>query len=269
MLSTAIVVFREILEISLILSVIVAATKELPGRNKWIWGGIAAGVAGSALVAIFAQVISNAAEGMGQELFNATILLCAAAVIGGTALWMSKHARELTTHLKIVSSSVIAGELPYLSITIVIALAILREGAEIVLFLYGMIASGQSLSSIAAGSAIGFAGGAAMGFALYIGLISISPRHIFKVTTWLLILLCAGMSATAAKFLVSAGWFADFSDTMWDTSAVLSEGSVVGKILHALFGYSQQPMQIQIIFYLAALAILIASMKLINRAPKV
>ncbi|MCE3232755.1 MAG: High-affinity Fe2+/Pb2+ permease [Rickettsiaceae bacterium] len=268
MLSAAIVIFREILEIALILGVVMAATKELAGRNKWVLGGIGLGVIGSGLVAFFASAIANAAEGLGQELFNAMILLTAAAVIGGTALWMGKHAREMTLHLQHVSNEVIAGNMPLYSIALVIALAVLREGAEIVLFVHGMIASGQEISSIITGSAIGFSGGLLVGLALYFGLISISPRYIFKVTTWLLILLCAGMAATASQFLVSAGWFAEFSEQVWDTSAFVSDAGIAGQTLHALFGYTAQPMQIQVIFYAVALGGLVCLMKVINRGTK-
>lgn len=267
MLSTSIVIFREILEIAIIISVVMVASKELEHRNRWVSIGVAAGILGSAIVAIFAQSIANAAEGMGQEFFNATILLTAALVIGATALWMSKHARQLTAHLRHISNEVIQGNMPLYSIAVVIALAILREGAEIVLFTHGMIASGQSLTSILAGSALGFAAGSSVGAAMYFGLLKISPKHVFGVTTWLLIFLCAGMAATAAKYLVSAGWFESLSYQLWNSSAILDDSSVVGKILHALFGYTAKPMAIQFIFYLTILGILIMSMKLINRKP--
>jgi high-affinity iron transporter len=269
MLSTAIVIFREILEISLILSVIMAATRELEGRNKWVLFGILGGIFGAGLVAVFAEVIAGAAEGLGQELFNAVILLTAAVVIAGTALWMSKHAREMTAHLKHVSNSVIEGSMPLHSIAVVIALAILREGSEIILFVHGMMASGQDMASIAAGSAAGFAGGASLGFALYMGLVSISPKHVFGVTTWLLIFLCAGMAATAAQFLVSAGWFAGWEAQLWDTSSIISDGSIAGKTLHALFGYAAKPLLIQIIFYLTTIAVLLVAKKIINHKPKI
>jgi high-affinity iron transporter len=267
MLSTSIVIFREILEIAIILSVVMVASKELEHRNRWVAIGVLAGISGSVIVAIFAQSIANAAEGMGQEFFNASILLTATVVIGATALWMSKHAKHLTAHLRHVSTEVIQGNLPLYSISVVIGLAILREGAEIVLFTHGMIASGQSIASILIGSAMGFALGSAVGAAMYFGLLKISPKHVFGVTTWLLMFLCAGMAATAAKYLVSAGWFESLSNQLWDSSFILDDANVFGQILHALLGYTARPMALQFIFYLTTLGILIMSMKLINRKP--
>jgi len=267
MLATSIIIFREILEIAIILSVVMVAAKELEHRNRWVAIGLGAGILGSCLVAFFAQSISNAAEGMGQEFFNAMVLLAAAFVIGMTALWMSKHAKELTAHLRHVSNEVIQGNMPLYSIAIVIALAVLREGAEIVLFTHGMIASGKSISSILAGSAMGFTAGIIVGASMYFGLLKISTKHVFTVTTWLLIFLCAGMAATAAQYLASAGWFESLSYQLWNTSAIISDSSMVGKVLHALFGYTARPLAIQVAFYVVTLITLVVAMKIINYKP--
>ena len=88
MLSFAVIVFREILEISLVIGVLIAATRGLKNRKKWIGIGLGMGIVGSIVVAFFAEGISNAMEGMGQELFNATILILATILIGWTVVWM-------------------------------------------------------------------------------------------------------------------------------------------------------------------------------------
>ena len=260
-----IVIFREILEIAIILGVVMVAAKELKKRNLWVTIGLGAGILGSLIVALFAQSISNAAEGLGQEFFNAIILLSASVVIGATALWMSKHARELTARLKHVSSEVIKGNMPLYSIAVVIALAVLREGAEIVLFTHGMLASGKDISNIFAGAALGLSAGAVVGGAMYFGLLRISPKHVFGITTWLLMFLCAGMSASAAKYLASAGWFESMAYTVWDSSFILSNDSLTGQIAHALLGYTAKPYAIQLAFYLGTLVLLAAAKTLINR----
>lgn len=264
MIGTIIVIFREVLEISIIISVMVAATNGLTGRGKWIFSGIVSGFIGSALIALFAGAISDMAQGLGQELFNALILITASVVIGATALWMSKHAREITHRMRSVGASVIQGDLPFYSISIVIALAVLREGAEVVLFVHGMLASGQTISSIISGVLIGTAGGIALGYGVYAGIISLSPRHVFTVTTWLLIFLCAGMAASSAQMLSSAGWFSNYSYQLWDTSEIISDSSILGRILHALIGYDAKPVAIQLIFYITTFITLITAMKIIN-----
>lgn len=256
MYSTAIVVFREIFEVALILGVILASTRGLAGRARWIAAGIGAGVLGAVAVAYFAQSISQAAEGMGQELFNAGVLLTAAAVISWTALWMRQHGRQITRRLREMGQAWMEGTTPLYTMALVIALAVLREGAEIVLFTYGMLAAGQGIASILTGSAIGLSGGVIAGAMLYFGLLRIPTKYIFQVTTWMLILLSAGMASMAAQYLVSAGYFLNLSEVVWDTSWLLSESSIIGQVFHILLGYTEQPMQIQLIFYAGTLAVL-------------
>lgn len=268
MLSVAIVIFREILEIALILGVVLAATQGLPGRGRWVVLGFLGGAAGASLVAVFAEAIANAAEGIGQELFNAGILLTAALVIGWTVLWMKKHAREMTAHLKKIGRDVVEGNAPRYSLALVIMLAILREGSEIVLFTYGMLAAGQPVATIVSGSVVGLVTGGGIGALLYFGLVTLPTRYIFQVTTWLLVLLTAGMASVAAKFLASAGYFASLSSPVWDTSALLSEEGVVGKVFHALLGYTARPLGIQVVFYLAVLFLLVGLMQWVGRTPQ-
>src|ERR1700761_1782251 len=181
MLSAAIVIFREAFEIVLIVGIILAATRNVPQRMKAVGLGFGAGLAGAALVAVFTREISEWAQGMGQEIFSAGILFTAAAFIGWTVLWMKKHSREMKAHFTQVGQDVASGKLPYFSLSLIIALAILREGSEIVLFSYGMLASGMSAMTLAGGAVIGLCGGLAVGVAFYKGLIVFPMKHFFRI----------------------------------------------------------------------------------------
>jgi high-affinity iron transporter len=72
MFGTALIVFREVLEAALIIGIVAAATRDIPGRSRYIWAGIGLGIFGSILVAGMAEAISGFAQGMGQEIFNAS-----------------------------------------------------------------------------------------------------------------------------------------------------------------------------------------------------
>lgn len=169
MLPSALIIFREVFEIVLIVGIILAATKDLPARLKYVWGGIGLGLLGAGMVAYFIDFISGLAEGVGQEFLNAGILMLAAIFIGSTVIWMKHHAHELKGKLKALGEDVASGTASYLMLTVIIALALLREGSEIVLFTYGMMASGQTISTILMGAAIGLAGGATLGGAFICG----------------------------------------------------------------------------------------------------
>lgn len=262
MFQSFIVTFREVLEMALIVGVMLAATKGLVGRGRWIALGFAGGIIGSGTVALFTESISEFAEGIGQELFNAMILFTASLIIGWTAIWMRVHAREMISQIKHKGGRIVEGELPKITLSLIIALAVLREGSEIVLFTYGMLASGQNVATVISGSLTGAATGALLGGVLYFGIVRIPTKHIFQVTTWLLLFLTAGMSSVGAKYLVAAGYFESKSKVIWDMSSVLSENSIAGQVLHALFGYSDRPMEIQAIFYVLTLGFFVVTMYL-------
>ena len=254
MLGAAIIVFREVLEAALIVGIVLAASTGAPRRGLWISVGLAGGVVGAGIVALFAAEIAAAAAGIGQELLNAVILALAVGMLGWHNIWMSRHGRELAATARQVGDAVISGARPLYVLAVVVGLAVLREGSETVLFLYGIAAGGGlSAGSLITGGALGLAGGVAVGAALYLGLLRIPTRRLFTVTSWMVLLLAAGMAAQAAGYLVQADLLPPLGDAVWDTSAVLTDNSVVGKALHTLIGYVARPDGIQILFYLATL----------------
>jgi high-affinity iron transporter len=254
MLGAAIIVFREVFEAALIVGIVLAASVGAPGRSGWVSGGIAAGVVGAGILALFASTIAAAVSGTGQELFNAAVLLLAVGMLGWHIVWTSRHGRELAASARAVGEAVISGSRPLYVLAGVCGLAVLREGSEIVLFLYGIAAGGGAGAvSLGAGGLLGLVGGVASGAVLYLGLLRIPTRLLFTVTNWMVLLLAAGMAAQAAGFLVQADLLPPLGDAVWDTSAVLREDSVIGKALHTLIGYVARPDGVQILFYVATL----------------
>ncbi|CAA7625607.1 High-affinity Fe2+/Pb2+ permease [Candidatus Terasakiella magnetica] len=242
MLAAAIIVFREVLEAALVIGIVLAATRTLQNSRRWISGGILAGLVGSALVALSADVLSEALSGMGQELFNAGVLLVAVVMLGWHTVWMSGHGREMAQEMKRLGHAVSAGSRPLSVLAVVVGVAVLREGAETVLFVFGVSASGEEGTvATALGCAVGFAAGAAMGGLLYAGLLAVPTRHLFSVTTWLVTLLAAGMAAQAVAFLAAAGVWDIASQPVWDSSWLLADSSLPGRVLHTLVGYVDRP----------------------------
>ena len=262
MLGIAILVFREVLEAALVVSVVFAATRGVPGRERWIGAGIAAGVLGSVAVALSAGVIADAAAGMGQELFNAVVLFAAVVMIAWHAIWMATHGRQLALQLQALGSEVSVGHRPLVALLLVVALAVLREGSEVVLFLFAQVAGGSGWADIAGGIALGVAGGFATGLALYFGLLRIPVRHFFTATNWLLLLLAAGMASQGAGFLVQADLLPSLGPQLWDTSALLSDRSLLGQTLHALIGYDARPAGVQVLFYVLTGTLIVIGMRL-------
>jgi high-affinity iron transporter len=267
MLATAIIVFREVLEAALVLSIVAAATRGIAGRNGWLAAGVAGGVFGAMLVAAFAGTIAESLEGAGQEVFNASVLFLAVVMLGWHNIWMNRHGRELAMEMSAVGRDVASGARPLYAVAIAVGLACLREGSEVVLFIYGIASGGVGASGLLAGGAAGLLAGAALGWALYKGLLNLSTRHLFSVTSWMILLLAAGLAAQGAKYLIQAGLAPSFGPALWDTSWLLSEQSIAGQLLHTLIGYTARPAGLQIIFYVATVAVIGGLMKLFRNEP--
>src|SRR5947199_2283282 len=218
MFGALIIVFREVIEAGLIIGIVLAATRGVNGRGRWVATGILAGTLAAGIVALFAEAIANAFEGSGQELLNAGVLGTAVVMLMWHAAWMARHGREMAIEMAAVGAAVTAGKRPMTALAMVVGLAVLREGAEVVLFLYGILASGTSSSSLFVGAALGLAAGAALSALMYYGLVSIPARHIFTVTAVLIALLAAGMAAQAVQYLDAAGAINVLGTQLWDRS---------------------------------------------------
>ena len=256
MFATAVIVFRETLEAALIVSIVLAATRGVVGRRVWIGGAVVAGVAGATVIAGLTGVIAGALQGIGQELFNAAILIAAVAMLAWHHLWMAAHGRELASRLRRLSNSVREGGATLAALSVAVTLAVLREGAETVLFIQG-VATGEPLHNVLAGLALGVTGGAALGALLYLGLVHIPVRHFFRVTGWMIVALAAGLAAQAARLLEQADVLPPIVPELWDTSSILSEASLPGQLLHVLVGYTPTPSGLQFMCYVATIATLI------------
>jgi high-affinity iron transporter len=270
MIGALIIVFREVIEAGLIVGIVLAATRGLPNRALPISVGILAGVAGACVVAAFAGAISNMFAGTGQELLNASILLLAVCMLTWHNVWMARHGRELAMQTRAVSDDVASGRRPIAALTMVVGLAVLREGSEIVLFLYGVVLSaGESASSIALGGVLGLLAGVAIAALSYVGLLTIPTRYLFRVTSILIALLAAGMASQAVSFLRSGGFIEILGKQLWDSSGILPQSSILGKILQTLVGYSEAPTQLQLLVYVMTLATIYILMRLFSSPPPV
>ncbi len=268
MSATLLIVFREMLEAGLIVGIVLAATQGVPRRGLWIAYGIAGGVAGACVVAVFAGAIAGLFEGSGQELFNAAVLTLAVGMLTWHNVWMASHGREIAAEMKAVGSDVATGKRTLAALAIVVGVAVLREGAEVVLFLYGIAASADSsLASMMLGGAIGIAGGAVVSALLYFGLLAIPTHRLFAATSTLITLLAAGLAAQAIQYIQKAGFLRFFTQRLWNSNWLLDERGALGQVLHTLIGYTARPSGAQLIVYLTTIVVIVGLMRF-TKQPK-
>jgi high-affinity iron transporter len=263
-----IIVLREVIEAGLIIGIVLAATKALPSRGLYVAGGIAAGLLGAGLLAIFARTLSEALAGAGQEVFNAAVLAVAVVMLGWHNIWMARHGREISEDMRRLGRDVMSGSRSLAALATVVAVAVLREGGEVVLFLYGvMISSHESGFALLLGGILGVLSGVALSALTYRGLTVLPPRYLFKVTSVLIAFMAAGMAAQSTAFLEQADIATNLSNVVWNTSWLLPDNSVAGRVLHTLLGYTGSPTELQLVIYLATLGTIFGLARLAAPSP--
>jgi len=250
MLATLIIVFREVLEAMLVVGIATAAAREVNISARWIYSGVFGGLIAALIVAMFADFIASSMQGMGQEFFNASVLLSAALLMSWTAIWMAKHGREISMRIKQVCQRQDNNASTSWILAMVVGLAVAREGAEVVLFLHGVAASGDGgMSAMLSGAAVGLVLGVLVAVVLYRSLIHLPIRHVFTVVTFLIVLLASGMASQGVAYLVMVDELPALVQTLWNTSGIISERSAFGQLLHALMGYDDRPSGMQVLAF--------------------
>lgn len=254
MFGTAIIVFREALEAALIIGIVSAATHDVRGRARWIGAGILAGLLGSLLLAVVTRDIAQMAGGFGQEIFSIAALSIAVLMLAWHNIWMARHGQELASQAKQTGQDITEGRLACSALFMLIAIAVLREGSETVLFLYGVIsAQDANTHSMFVGGLMGLASGILIGYLLYFGLLKIPMKWFFKITSAFITFLAAAMASQIASLLIQADWVSIYATPLWDSSQLIDMSSILGALLHVLIGYDAQPSGLQLVFYMSTI----------------
>lgn len=265
MFATAIIVFRETLEAALFVGIMAAATRGLAGRNRWLTAGVLAGGAGALALATGATYISALADGVGQDLVNSGILTVALAMLTWHCVWISNQGAQAAADARALGVTFKEGQRAPWALMIVVALSVLREGAETVLFVTGY-ASGSGATGTLLGALAGILSGSAIGALIYLGLSRIPVQRMFAVTNVLILLLAASIASQLARAMSQAGLTSTWGQPVWDTSSLLRVDSPAGTLAHALVGYEAQPTGLQLAFYALALVIIVMGSRLVQRA---
>jgi high-affinity iron transporter len=252
MLNALIVVFRESLEAMLVIGVLLAwiARQSDPATlRRGLWMGVMAGVGLAVALGFATFAAQSQLQGNALEAFRVGMVLFAAGLIMQMVLWMRRHGRhmkrELEAHANRVSGAI--------GIGIVAALAVAREGAETVVFLYGMglERDGGDLLALLGAAAAGLAIAAATGWLVTRGARFLSYRVLFGASEILLLLIAGALLAAGIDRMIGLDWLPPLLDPVWDTSALLDDGSGAGRLLADFVGYRARPSASLLIAYAA------------------
>lgn len=242
MLNALIVVWRESLEAMLVIGVLLAwiAHQPQPARlRRGLWLGAAGGVLLALTLGAATFAVQSQFAGTTLEIFQLAMLLFAAGLIVQMVLWMQRHGRHMKRELEGQAARAAGAA----GIGAVAALAVAREGAETVVFLYGlgMEAGAGTLTGLLGAAATGFVLAAATAWLVARGARFLSYRVLFRASAIALLLIANSLLTAGVDRLLSMDWLPPLLDPVWDTSALLADSGGLGRVLADFTGYRARP----------------------------
>src|SRR3954471_8043097 len=237
------IIWRESAEALLVVGILYAWLARRPDRAvglRYLWGGVVAGV-GLAVVLAFAILgLVRLLPERGLDYFQVVMMLAASALIVQMVFWMRRHGRGLKKELETRMDKQVASANWWGMLTVV-ALAVGRETAETVVFLYGVGFEQLGSSQLALALVVGLVSAFATFWLLQRGGRALSWKVFFRVSEILLLLLAGGLLVSGVDQLISLGVLPSFGDQLWDTSALLDDSASVGSFVASMTGYRAQP----------------------------
>jgi high-affinity iron transporter len=247
LLNSVILILREVLEAAILVSVLLALSRNLGQPMRWLWWSLPLGALGAFWFASSMGEITDALDGAGQEVANAGLQLMVYCFTTGI-LAMSARGEGGADGRWLGLRVLMTGA---------VACAVIREGSEILLYITGFAASEEHRTAVFAGSAIGAGIGISLGILMFSALRALSAGVGYRSCIGLLCLIGAGMVMQATMLLEQVDWL-PAGLPLWDSSALVSEQSIAGELLYAVFGYESTPSGIQVLLYSLSLLLMLA-----------
>jgi high-affinity iron transporter len=237
LINSVVLILREVLEASMLISVLLALSLNVRSGLRWFWWSLPVAIVGMLSYAANLDLVTDALDGAGQELTNATLQILVYLVTLGI-VWLSASEDTLPSQQRL---------LPLL-MAFAVACAMIREGAEILIYIAGFAAVEEQRTAVFAGSAIGAGIGLSLGVLLFSTLRALDASKA-KITTFVLLcLIGAGMMMQSTMLLQQVDLLPMWQP-LWDSEGIISEHSIGGELLYAVFGYESSPSFIQVLIY--------------------
>jgi high-affinity iron transporter len=258
MLATLVIFLREGVEASMIVAILLAYLNRIGQRQHFrdVFVGVGAALLLAAGGGVAAYETIRSYDGSRvQTIFETATYLVAATVLTYMTFWMRKHARSLSRELRARADAALDGRARW-GLGLLAFQAVGREGLETVVFTLAIIFSTSATSALS-GALIGLAGSLGIAFVIYRLGHKLNLARFFTVIGVLLMIFAAGLLADSVENLQQLGWLPVLDAPMWHSARLLSENSALGDVLHSFFGYSDAPTPLQLLIYVAYLAIVV------------
>ena len=269
MLATLVIFLREGVEASMIVAILLAYLNRLGRRDHFrdVFLGVGAALLLATAVGVAVYTTVSQYDGSrGQTIFETVTYLLAAAVLTYMTFWMRNHARSLSKELRSRAEAALDGKARW-GLGLLAFQAVGREGLETVVFTLAIVFSTSPARALS-GAVLGLAGSLVIAFVIYRLGHKLNLSRFFTVIGVLLMVFAAGLLADAVQNLQELGWLPVLDLPMWHTGQLLSEDSAFGDVLHSFFGYSDSPTPLQLLVYVAYLAIVMVAYLRLRAGPQ-
>jgi high-affinity iron transporter len=251
MLPTFVIGLREGIEASLIVGIIAAFLAQRGDRRamRWMWAGVAAAVTLCVAVAVVLRVVNDSLPHAQQEGLATILALLAVAAITYMIVWMKRHSRELKRSLEAGAESALeAGAWAMVGMAF---FAVIREGLETAVFLLATFSSSTNPAATGLGAVLGVSVAVGLGWTIYRGAVRLNLSRFFRLTGFVLVLVAAGLLATAAHTANEAGWLTALQRPAVDLSWLVAPGTIRASLLTGTLGLQPVPTWAEVVAWIA------------------
>lgn len=271
--NTAFIVWRESVEAMLVIGILYAWLRNRDAAHvglRYLWGGIVGGLLLAGLLALIMLGMQNELAGEAMAYFQIAMMLLAAALITQMVFWMRRHGRTLKRELEAGMDHALA-QANWWGLATLAAIAVGREGAETVIFLYGMgmAQTGDARTAFWAGALLGFGAALLTFWLLSRGSRFFTWRVFFRFSEGMLLLLAGALLVEGADRLIGMGWLPPLIDPVWDSTALLDDSTRIGGLIAALTGYRAQPALLTVLIYGVFWGLVLFRLRKPNHPPSV
>ncbi|WP_368875904.1 FTR1 family protein [Proteus vulgaris] len=254
------VVWRESFEALLVIGIIYAWIKRSPTPKqgmKYLWSGVILGLFLAVILALSIYGVFSSLEDVWQSLFMIVMEILACVLIIQMVYWMNRQGKSLKTNIENELTQKTQQQSAW-GILLIIAIAIAREGSEVVVFLSSHIMALNAQTALPFFIEV-FIGLFVAAFTLWLFLLTskvISWRYFFTVTGFLLLFLAVSLLLKAVEEIANLLIEIDFElpdfliYPLWDISHILDDSSVFGNFLVSFFAYRSQPIGLSVVTFI-------------------
>ena len=242
MLPTFVIGLREGVEASLIVGIVAAFLRQRGRRDalRWVWAGVAVAVAICVAVGVTLDLVSRQLPQAQQEGLETVVGAVAVIAVSFMVVWMRRHARGLKGSLERDAARALA-EGSALALVGMAFFAVIREGFETAVFLLAAFDASTDPTAAGVGALLGVLAAVAVGYGIYRGGVRIDLARFFRVTGAVLVLVAAGLVATALHTAHEAGWLVGLQSEAVDLRWLIDPGSVRSALLTGMLGLQPRP----------------------------